>query len=167
MMVDDLVEDAEFIYPFYRFQEEGYEVDVVASKAGERYTGKHGVPFFSDLSPGEVKIGEYAALVIPGGGAPDRMRADSRLVKIVNDAFGEGIVVAAVCHGPQMLIEAGVLPGRRATCYKSVVTDLKNAGAKFVDEPAVVDGNLVTSRSPDDLPQFCMEAIKLLKSRSK
>ena len=164
MMVDNNVEDAEFIYPFYRFQEEGFEVDVVASKAKEKYTGKHGVPFYSDLSPEDAKIGQYVALVIPGGGAPDKMRTNSGLVKIVKEACGRNMVVAAVCHGPQMLIEADVLRGKKATCWKSVVTDLKNAGAKYIDEAAVVDGNLVTSRSPEDLPQFCKEAIALLES---
>lgn len=163
MMVDEGVEDAEFIYPFYRFQEEGYKVEVVATKARETYMGKHGVPFRSDLSPDEVKIGDYDALVIPGGRAPDRMRVNRGLVKIVKDAYAGGKVIAAVCHGPQMLIEADILRGKRATCWKSVATDLKNAGAAFVDEAAVVDGKMVTSRSPADLPAFCREALKLLK----
>jgi protease I len=165
MMVDNNVEDSEFIYPFYRLQEEGYKVDVVAQRAGEIYTGKHGVPFRSDLSPRDVNLASYDAVVIPGGGAPDRMRVDRGMVKIVEDAFKAGKVIAAVCHGPQMLIEANILRKRRATCWKSVVTDLKNAGADYRDEPAVVDGGIVTSRSPEDLPDFCRELIKLLKDK--
>lgn len=163
IMVDDGVEDAEFIYPYYRFQEEGYKVDVVASKANETYKGKYGVLFKSDLSPKEVYVNEYDALIIPGGRAPDRMRIDKGLVDIVKEAYQKGKVIAAVCHGPQMLIEANVLRGKKATCWKSVMTDLKNAGAIFLNEAAVVDGNMVTSRSPADLPKFCQEAIKLLK----
>lgn len=163
IMVDEGVEDAEFLYPYYRFQEEGYKVDIVGSKAKETYMGKHGVPIKSDLSPGEVNIDEYDAIIIPGGRAPDRMRINKSLVKIVREGHEKGKVIAAVCHGPQMLIEADVLRGKKATCWKSVATDLKNAGATFIDAPTVVDGNIVTSRFPDDLPKFCQEAIKLLR----
>jgi len=165
MMLDKLVEDSEFLYPFYRFQEEGYAVDVVAPKAKETYSGKHGVPFTSNLSPDRVKIDDYDGLIIPGGRAPDYMRTNKGLVEIVKEAFQKDKIVAAICHGPQMLIEADVLRGRKITCWKSVVTDVKNAGAVFIDEAAVVDGNMVTSRSPTDLPQFCKEIIKLLRYR--
>jgi len=163
IMLDEGVEDVEFLYPYYRFQEEGYAVDVVASKAKETYVGKHGVPLKSDLSPEEVNVDEYDAVVIPGGRAPDRMRINKGLVGMVKEAYEKGKVIAAVCHGPQMLIEADILRGKKATCWKSVVTDLKNAGATFIDAAAVVDGKLVTSRSPADLPKFCQETIKLLK----
>jgi protease I len=165
IMLDEGVEDVEFLYPYYRFQEEDYKVDVVASKAKETYIGKRGVPMRSDLSPEEIKIEDYDALIIPGGRAPDKMRVNKGLVNMVRDAYVKGKVIAAICHGPQMLIEADLLRGRKATCWKSVMTDLKNAGANFVDAPAVVDGKLVTSRSPDDLPKFCQETIKLLKKR--
>jgi len=165
IMVDEGVEDVEFIYPYYRFQEEGYRVDIVGSKAKETYIGKHGVPFTSDLSPKEVNVDVYDAVIIPGGRAPDRMRINEGLVNIVKEAYKKGKVIAAICHGPQMLIEANILRGKKATCWKSVATDLKNAGATFVDAPAVVDGNIVTSRFPADLPKFCQETIKLLKNR--
>jgi protease I len=163
IMLDKGVEDVEFLYPFYRFQEEGYAVDVVASKANETYIGKHGVPMTSNLSPDDVKIEDYDGLIIPGGRAPDYMRINKELVNIVKDAFSKGKVVAAICHGPQMLIEANVLRGKRVTCWKSVITDVKNAGATFLDEAAVIDENLVTSRSPADLPSFCKETIRLLQ----
>ena len=163
IMVDEGVEDAEFIYPYYRFQEEGYKVDIVGSKAKETYMGKHGVPIKSDVSPEEVNVDEYDAVVIPGGRAPDKMRIDKGLVNIVKEAYKKGKVIAAVCHGPQMLIEADILRGKKGTCWKSVATDLKNAGATFIDAPAVVDEKLVTSRFPADLPKFCQETIKLLK----
>jgi len=162
-MLDKGVEDVEFLYPFYRFQEEGYAVDVVASKANETYIGKHGVPLTSNLSPNDVKIEDYEGLIIPGGRAPDYMRTNKELVNIVKNAFSKGKVVAAICHGPQMLIEADVLRGKRVTCWKSVITDVKNAGATFLDEAAVIDANMVTSRSPADLPSFCKETIRLLQ----
>jgi len=165
IMVGEGFEDTEFLYPYYRFQEEGYKVDVVAPKAKETYKGKHGVPIRSNLSPKEVNIDEYDALIIPGGRAPDGIRINKGLVDIVKEANERGKVIAAVCHGPQMLIEADILHGKKATCWKSVATDLKNAGANFIDAPAVVDGNIVTSRFPDDLPKFCQETIKLLKKR--
>jgi protease I len=167
IMLDKGVEDVEFLYPFYRFQEEGFEVAVVASKARETYIGKHGVPMQSDLSPDDVKVDEYECLIIPGGRAPDYMRTDRQLVNIVKEAYLKGKVVAAICHGPQMLIEADLLRTKKATCWKSVITDLKNAGANFIDEAAVVDGNMVTSRSPADLPDFCRETIKLLTKHSE
>ena len=91
------------------------------------------------------------------------MRTDEGLVNIVKEAFSKGKVVAAICHGPQMLIEADVLRGKRVTCWKSVITDVKNAGATFIDEAAVIDGNMVTCRSPADLPSFCKETIRLLQ----
>jgi protease I len=163
IMIGNEFEDSEFLYPYYRLQEAGYKVDVVGSKAKATYTGKHGVPFKADLSPEEVDVDAYAAVIIPGGKAPDSMRIDKGLVKIVKTAHENGKVIAAICHGPQMLIEADILRGRKATCWYSVATDLKNAGAIYVDAPVVVDGNLVTSRFPADLPQFCQETIKLLK----
>ena len=162
-MVDEGFEDSEFIYPYYRFREEGYTVEVVAPKGKKTYMGKHGAPALSDLSPEEVNIEEYDALVIPGGWAPDRMRINGEMVRIVREAYEKGKVIAAICHGPQMLIEADILRGRRATCWKSVRADLKNAGAVFIDAPVVVDGKIVTSRFPDDLPHFCQETINLLK----
>lgn len=162
IFVHNGVEDSEFIYPYYRFQEEGYEMDIVSAKAKETYTGKHGVAFVSDLAPGQVHLDEYDAVIIPGGQAPDRMRINKGLVDIVREANRKGIVIAAVCHGPQMLIEADIVRGKTATAWSSVRTDLKNAGAKVVDEEAVVDENLVTSRSPADLPAFCRATINLL-----
>jgi protease I len=158
------VEDSEFIYPFYRFQEEGYKMLIVAPKEHEIYTGKRGGSFTSDIAPKDVNVDEYDAVIIPGGQAPDRMRLNKGLVEIVKEASRKGKVIAAVCHGPQMLIEADIVRGKTATSWPSVRTDLRNAGAKVVDEKAVVDGNLVTSRSPDDLPDFCKATIKLLNS---
>jgi protease I len=111
-----------------------------------------------------VKIDEYDAIIIPGGRAPDKMRIHKDLVNIVKEAYRKGKIIAAIYHGPQMLIEADILRGKKATCWRSVATDLKNAGATFIDEPVVVDGKIVTSRMPADLPRFCKETIKLIES---
>ncbi|MFB0543174.1 MAG: type 1 glutamine amidotransferase domain-containing protein [Candidatus Bathyarchaeia archaeon] len=164
IMVDNGFEDAEFIYTYYRFQEEGYQVEVVAPRAKETYKGQHGVPTRSDLSPKEAKVDKYHALIIPGGKAPDRMRAHKGLVNIVKEFYEKGKVIASICYGPKMLIEADILRGKKATCYWFVARDLENAGATFIDTPVVVDENLVTSRFPGDLPKFCQETIKILQN---
>lgn len=160
-------EDRELMYPYYRLQEAGYKVDIVGPKAKEQYKGKFGLTITSDLSPENVKIDDYMAVIIPGGRAPDHMRLNKGLVKLVKEAFNKGKVIAAICHGPQLLIEADVLKGKKATCYMSMATDLKNAGGIYEDKSVVVDGNLVTSRFPADLPDFCREILKLLQIKEK
>ena len=162
ILLEKGVEDSEFIYPYYRFQEEGYKMDIMAPIAKKEYIGKRGVTFTSELSPNDVNIDDYEAVIIPGGHAPDRMRLYPNLVEIVRNANTKGKIIAAICHGPQMLIEADIVRGKTATSWPSVRTDLRNAGAIVIDEAAVVDGNIVTSRSPNDLPDFCKATIKLL-----
>lgn len=162
ILVENGFEDAELLYPYYRFQEAGFKVEVVGPKAEETYEGKHGVPMRSTVAPDDINLDECAAVVVPGGCAPDRMRIRPGLVKLVRDAFDGGLVVAAICHGPQLLVEADVVRGKKLTCYRAVATDVKNAGGEYVDKAVVVDGNLVTSRFPPDLPHFCRETLKLL-----
>lgn len=162
VLVDSGFQEAELLYPYYGFQEAGYKVDLVGPKAKETYTGEYGYRITSDLAPEEVKIDEYDAIVIPGGRAPDRMRTKS-IVDLVKEAFNKGKAVAAICHGPQMLIEADVVRGRKVTSFAAVATDLKNAGAIWENSSVVVDGNLVTSRWPSNLPGFRREALKLLE----
>jgi len=165
LFVDNGFEDRELMYPYYRFQEAGYKVDVVGPKAKITYNGEHGLTMESGLSPKDVNIDDYVAIIIPGGRAPDRMRTDKGLVDLAKEAFQKRKVIAAICHGPQLLIEAGVVKGKKATCYVSVSTDLKNAGGIYLDKSVVVDGNLVTSRFPADLPDFCRETLKLLETK--
>ncbi|MBX5493323.1 MAG: type 1 glutamine amidotransferase [Chloroflexi bacterium] len=162
ILVDEGVEDREMAYPYYRLQEAGYRVEVVGPERGKTYTGGRGLPFLSDLAPDDVRVDDYAAVIVPGGKAPDHLRTIPRLVEIVREAVERGKVVAAICHGPQMLIEADVLRGRRATCAPQIKTDLKNAGALYSDEPVVVDGNLITSRFPPDLPAFGKAVVEAL-----
>jgi protease I len=163
MMVENGFEDAEALYPYYRMQEAGFGVDLVGPEKGAVYKGKHGYPLTAALSPAEVNIGDYAALIIPGGQAPDRMRINDGLVEIVKTAHARKLVIGAICHGPQMLIEADILRGLNVTCYKSVLTDILNAGAIYHDLPAIIDAGIVTSRTPADLPEFCRQILALLK----
>lgn len=165
ILAGDGFEDAELLYPYYRLQEEGLEVDVAGDEAGKIFTGKRGYPIRSTKAAKNVNIDEYAVLVIPGGHAPDKWRMDEKFVQIVRQAFQRDMVVAAVCHAAQLLIEADVVKGRKMTCYASVKTDLKNAGAHYEDREVLVDGNLVTSRQPADLPAFMRETIRVLRER--
>jgi len=166
IFIENGFEDSEFIYPYYRFQEEGYKLDIVAPKANQKYVGEHGVSFTSEMSPEQVNLEGYDAVIIPGGKAPDRMRLSEGLVNIVKEANQRGMVIAAVCHGPQMLISADVVRGRNVTSWPSIAVDLMNAGANVVEnQSSVIDGNLVTSRMPADLPDFCVATISLLKNR--
>lgn len=164
ILLENGFEDSEFIYPYYRFQEEGYKMDIVAPKAKQAYNGEHGVTFTSELAPEQVKLNQYDAVIIPGGMGPDKMRVNEGLLKIVRDANSRGMVIAAICHAPQVLISAEVVRGKTMTSWPSVRTDLKNAGANVVtDKSSVTDGNIVTSRWPADLPDFCVATINLLK----
>jgi len=165
LLTENGFQDVELIYPYYRSQEAGYQVVVVGPKAKETYSGEHGLTIKSDLAPDDVNIDDYVAVVVPGGRAPDRMRINKGLVKLVRDAAQKGKVIAAICHAAQLLIEADVVEGKRMTCYMSVATDLKNAGGIYEDKSVVVDGNFVTSRFPADLPDFCRETLKVLGKR--
>ena len=164
LLAENGFEDRELMYPYYRFQEAGYQVVVVGPRVKETYNGEHGLTITADLSPAEVNIDDYVGVIVPGGRAPDRMRRDKGLVKLVKDAVEKGKLIAAICHGPQLLIEADVVRGRRMTCFMSVATDLKNAGATYDDKSVVVDGKFVTSRFPADLPDFCRESLRVLAS---
>lgn len=163
LFVENGFEDAEAVYPFYRLQEAGFAVDIVGPAKGKAYTGKYGYPLTAGLAPADVDIAAYDAVVVPGGQAPDRMRINDGLVELVRDAHARGLVIGAICHGPQLLIEADIVRGLNVTCYKSVLTDILNAGAIYHDLPAVVDANIVTARTPADLPEFCRQILALLK----
>lgn len=157
----DNFEDSELLVPLYRLREAGCTVDI-ASQTRETIRGKHGyeVPvtkLFKDIAPAE-----YGALLLPGGKAPAAIRDDPAVQEIVRSFMAKGKPVAAICHGPQILVSAGLLKGRRATCYESVAPELKEAGARYEDSEVVVDGQLITSRKPDDLPAFDRELMRLL-----
>jgi protease I len=158
----DRFEDSELLVPYYRLREEGIEVDI-ASVARGKIAGKHGYEVEANLAIAEVRPERYDALVLPGGRAPERLRREEKLLGIVRAFFSADKPVAAICHGPQILASAGVLAGRAATCYPTVAEELKAAGARYRDEEVVVDGRLVTSRRPSDLPAFLRETVKRLR----
>lgn len=165
VLAEDIYEDLELWYPLLRMKEEGAEVKVVGTGSAKQYTGKHGLPVQVDLSADQVRADDFDAVIIPGGYAPDRMRRYESVLKFVREAFEKGKVVASICHGPWVLISAGILKGRTATCFFAIKDDVVNAGANYVDQEVVRDGNLITSRMPADLPAFCREIIKALSEK--
>ena len=158
-------EDSELRQPFDALRGAGHEVEIVGVKAGEVVRGKHGEGVTIDAAARERDPATYDALVIPGGYSPDHLRMDKELVRFVQGIVRNGKLVAAVCHGPQLLIEADAVEGKKLTSWPSVRTDLLNAGAKWVDREVVVDGALITSRKPEDLPAFIAEIQKQLGER--
>jgi len=158
----DNFEDSELLVPYYRLKEAGVEVTVASMKLGI-IKGKHGYDVKVDQTLEAVNPEEYALLVLPGGKAPEEVRKELKAIEIAQSFFKHHKPVAAICHGPQTLISAGLLKGKRATCYRSVAEELKGAGALYEDRDVVVDGNLVTSREPSDLPAFMRETMKQIK----
>jgi protease I len=157
----DNFEDTELLVPYYRLKEEEIEVDIASIKKGA-IKGKHGYEVEVDKTLKEVNPDDYDILILPGGKAPETIRKDNNALAIAKDFFYKNKPVSAVCHGPQTLISAGLLKGRHATCYKSVAKEMKDAGALYEDKEVIVDGNLVTSRQPSDLPAFMRETMKFL-----
>ncbi|MBI2160593.1 MAG: type 1 glutamine amidotransferase [Candidatus Rokubacteria bacterium] len=162
ILSENMYQEMELWVPYYRLKEEGAEVKVVGAGGAKSYTSKHGYPVNVDVQADQVSAVEFDAVVVPGGYAPDMMRRHAPMVKLVREAAQQGKVVAAICHAGWMLVSAGVLRGRRATSFFSIKDDLVAAGADWVDEEVVVDGNLITSRRPDDLPAFCRAIVAAL-----
>ena len=165
MISADNFEDLELFVPYYRLKEEGIDVDVASMKKG-KIKGKHGYEMEVNRTLDEVDPGEYDILVLPGGKAPETVRKQPRAVEIARAFFEKNKPVSAICHGPQTLITAGLLKGIRATCYKTVAPEMLEAGALYEDRDVVVDGNLVTSRQPSDIPAFLRETMKKLHARA-
>jgi len=166
LLIENEFRDEEAVYPYYRFKEAGYDVKIVGPEKDKEYRGKFGVILKSDLAASEVKLENVIAVIIPGGYAPDKMRINSDMVDIVKNASLQGKVVAAICHGGWMLAEADIVRGKKVTGYKAIATDLKNAGGRYIDSEVAVDGNIVTSRTPNDLPAFCSSILKLIETSS-
>lgn len=163
MIATDGFEQSELMKPRQALLDAGATVTLASLKldpiTGET-GGEKGESITPDMLVGDVDTGDYDALVLPGGvGNPDRLRMDETTVDLVEEFFEDGKTVAAICHAPWLLVEADIVDGKRATSWPSLRTDLENAGATVVDEEVVVDGNLITSRNPDDIPAF-VAAIK-------
>jgi len=163
ILVEELFNVFEFWYPFYRLKEEGAEVAVVGSGSAEVYTGKPGTQVKADASADQVSAENFDGIIIPGGYAPDMMRRYPAMVNLVKDIFNAGKPVAAICHAGWMLASAGILPGKKVTSFFAIKDDMVNAGAQWVDQEVVVDGKLITSRVPDDLPAFMRAVIEAMQ----
>jgi protease I len=166
MLVEDEFDDLELTGPLEAFRSAQIIVTLVGATAGAEYKGKRGLTHVkADIGAGAAKAKDFDAVVIPGGHAPDKMRMRHAMVDLARDAMAAGKPVAAICHGPQVLISANVLRGRTLTCWPSIAIDVKNAGGLYVDKPVVEDGNLITSRKPDDVPMFAEAIIRALAQR--
>ncbi|MCK4394538.1 type 1 glutamine amidotransferase, partial [Candidatus Bipolaricaulota bacterium] len=149
--------------PYYRLLEAGLSVQIVGKEKEKTYAGKHGIAVSAGDSFVETSLDGVKAVVIPGGLAPDRLRTHEDALDLVRQADKKGIVIAAICHAGSVLVSAGVVSGRHLTSYRSIRDDLVAAGAEWVDEPVVVDKNLITSRTPNDLPQFLPAILNAVK----
>lgn len=162
VLVEDNYQVLEVWYPYLRLREEGIQT-VLAGTGKGTYKSKEGYPAQEELSIKKAKADDFDGVVIPGGYAPDILRMHTEINGFVRDMFKKGKLVAAICHAGWVLVSAGILKGRKATGFSAIKDDLVNAGAEFIDKEVVVDGNLITSRNPYDLPAFCREIVKKLK----
>ena len=164
ILVDRMYQEMEVWYPYFRMQEAGAHVVTVGANAGETYASKLGYPVDCERSYDEVRAEHFDGVIVPGGYAPDHIRRYPKAIELVRQIAAQGKLVAAICHGPWVLCSAGVLRGRSATSFFAIRDDVVNAGAKWEDAEVVTDGNLVTSRKPEDLPAFCKACIDVLAS---
>ncbi len=165
VLVEDQYQVLEVWYPYFRLREEGIETVLVGTGKGT-YKSKEGYPADEEKRIQDVTADEFDGVVIPGGYAPDILRRYEEVNAFVRQMHEKGKLVAAICHAGWVIASAGILKGKKATCFSAIRDDLVNAGAVFIDEEVVVDGNLVTSRTPHDLPAFCREAIAFLEGKS-
>lgn len=164
--VDDIYEDLELWYPKLRLEEAGYSVRM-AAKELKTFSGKHGYPATADLLLSETRSSDFCGLLIPGGFMPDKLRRDEKVLALTREFFEAGKLVAFICHGGWIPISAKILKGKKTTGSRGIKDDLENAGAIWVDEPVVADGNLVSSRTPLDLPAFGKRMVEFLDSHVK
>jgi protease I len=164
MFVGDIYEDLEVWYPRLRLIEAGAEVVLAGPEARVTYTGKNGYPCQSDAAIGEVDAASFDGLIVPGGFMPDKLRREAKVLQLVRDFNDARKLIAAVCHGGWIPISAGVYRGVRVTGSPGIKDDLVNAGAIWEDKPVVIDRHFVSSRKPDDLPDFCRGILQVLLS---
>ncbi|ASS69164.1 MULTISPECIES: type 1 glutamine amidotransferase domain-containing protein [unclassified Paenibacillus] len=165
-LIDDEFEDLELWYPVYRVREEGAEVLFAGPEKGKVHIGKYGVPATADLSYGELDAGGIDGLLVPGGWAPDKIRRYPEVLKLVQEMDAGGKPIGQICHAGWVLVSAKILQGRTVTSTPGIRDDMENAGARWVDEAVVVDGNLISARRPPDLPPYAKAFVEALKQRS-
>ena len=164
VLIEDNYQVLEVWYPYLRLRENGIKTVFIGPGRKKTYMSKEGYPAEEEVAIKDAKVSNFDAVVIPGGYAPDMLRRDNRINRFVEDMAEAGKLVAAICHAGSVLVSAGVLSGKTATCFYAVKDDVVNAGANYVDKEVVVDGNLITSRNPYDLPAFCTEIVNYLKN---
>ena len=165
VILDELFEDDEYAKPVEAFKKAGHGVEIIGLKKGKKVKGKRGrVEAIIEKSVDEAEPERYDALLIPGGYSPDKLRAHENAVNFVREFFNRNKPIFAICHGPQLLISADALKGRKVTGWKSIRKDIENAGAVFIDKSVVIDGNLITSRHPGDIPYFIKACLKKLEN---
>ena len=162
IFVDNMYQEMELWYPYFRMQEAGAGVVLAGAEAGLTYTSKLGYPAVSQLTYDRLRTADFDGVIVPGGYAPDRMRRYPKANQFVREMDAAGKLVAAICHGPWVLCSAGILSGRKSTSFFAIKDDVVNAGSRWQDAEVVVDGNLVTSRKPEDLPAFMRACIRVL-----
>jgi len=162
VLVEEQYQVLEVWYPYLRLREEGIETVLVGTGKGT-YRSKEGYPAQEEMPIKKAEPKDFDAVIIPGGFAPDYLRRYPEVNNFVKEVFKQKKVVASICHGGWVLASAGILKGRKATSFSAIKDDIVNAGAEFLDKEVVVDGNLITSRNPNDLPAFCREIIKQLQ----
>jgi protease I len=165
VLVEQQYQELEVWYPYYRLKEAGCHVSLVGPDAGQTYPSKLGYPAKSDKAAKDCSPGDFDLLVIPGGFAPDFIRRSEPMLKFVRGMVEANKVIAAICHGPWVLCSTPGLKGKKATCFFAIKDDVRNAGANYVDAEVVRDGNLITSRKPDDLPAFMQTIFEAVKAR--
>jgi len=162
VLLEQQYHEIELWYPVYRMKEAGILVTLVAPEAGKTYLSKLGYPAKADAAAGDVSASQFDGLIIPGGFGPDYIRRSEAMLNLTRDLAAAGKPIAAICHGPWVLCSTTALKGRNATCFSSIKDDVINAGANYVDQEVVVDGPIITSRKPDDLPAFTAAFLKAL-----
>jgi protease I len=162
MFVDDVYEDLELWYPKLRLMEEGAVVVIAGPEANKVYAGKHGYPCKSDASYNDVEEKDFDGLVIPGGFAPDKLRRVLKVLQLTKQFKDSRKLVAHICHAGWITISAKIMNGYKCTSTPGIKDDIENAGATWIDKPVVIDRNMVSSRRPDDLPDFCIGIIEVL-----
>ena len=158
-------EDLEFFYPYYRFHEEGYEVDVITSKGGS-FEGKRGLGLKGSKAISEVNSGDYELLYLPGGKAPQKLREDEKVLKFVRNFAASGKFIAAICHGSRILIAAGLVKGKKISAWPEIKNEIEDAGGIFADEALKEDGQFITARKPGDLHRHLYGVFQCLEGKS-
>ncbi|NPA13450.1 MAG: type 1 glutamine amidotransferase [Aquificae bacterium] len=162
ILLDDFVEEVEFIYPLYRLKEEGFTVEILSPRTGE-FKGKKGLTFHSNKKVNPDTADQYIGVFIPGGYAPDRLRRSEDILQFVRNIHQQGKVVGAICHAPWVLISAGIIKGKRITGFFSIKDDIQNAGAVYTGNPVEIDGNIITATDPEAMPEMLKKMVDMLK----